>query len=155
MVVTAQTLLDGPARHSCTSGGALLPSHRLIGSVYGTSLVSAAAAMAVIGIAVAVMATWEGAWPGGCEGMQGRAGGCMGKAGVCAVKGTDGVETIELSQESLGDLGGVEKSSFHCNIWGLGMGRVVETFRPLPATLQIFLPRFISQERIFRGFPSD
>ena len=27
------------------------------------------------------------------------------------------------------------------------------TLRPLPATLQIFLPRFISQEQIFRGFP--
>ena len=91
--VTARTLLDGPARRSCTSGtsgGALSPSHGLIGSAYGASLVSAAAAMAVTGTAVAVMATWEGAWPGGCEGVRGGAGGCAGEAGVCAVEGADG-----------------------------------------------------------------
>ena len=67
----------------------MLLSHGLIGSVYGALLVLAAVAMAVTGTAVVVIATWEGTWPEGCEGMWGRAGRCVGEAGVCAVKGAD------------------------------------------------------------------
>jgi len=55
MALTAQTLLYGPARHSCasrTSGGALLPSHGLNVLACGASLVVAAAAMTVAAMAV-------------------------------------------------------------------------------------------------------
>jgi hypothetical protein len=61
--VGPQTLLHGPAVHSCTfgtSGDTLSPSHGLNGSVHGASLVEAAAAMAVTGMVVVVTATWEG-----------------------------------------------------------------------------------------------
>ena len=77
MALTARTLLHGPASHFCTSGtsrGTLSPSHGLNVLVHGALLVVVAAAMAVTGMAVAVAATWEGAWPGRCKGMQGRAG---------------------------------------------------------------------------------
>jgi hypothetical protein len=53
-VLTAQTLLHGTSVRSCafgTSGRALSPSHGLSVFARGTSLVEAAAAMAVTGMA--------------------------------------------------------------------------------------------------------
>jgi len=47
----------------------------------GASLVAVAAAMALTGTAVAVVATWEGAWPGRCEGVRGGARRSAGEAG--------------------------------------------------------------------------
>ena len=50
------------------------PSHGLNVLAHGASLVAVTAAMAVMGTAVVVAATWEGTWPGQCEGMRGGAG---------------------------------------------------------------------------------
>ena len=44
----------------------------------------------------------------------------------CAVDGADGIATVGLARESLGDLRGVGKSRLHCSIWCLGTRRTVK-----------------------------
>jgi hypothetical protein len=56
--------------------------------------------MAVMGMAVAVTATWEGPWPGRCKGMWDGAGRCAGDARGCAGEGTDSGATAELPWKS-------------------------------------------------------
>ena len=84
MVLTAQTLLHGPARYYCasrTSGSVSSLSHRLNGLACDASLVAVAVVMVVMGMAVALEATWGGTWLRRCEGMQCGTGQCMGEAG--------------------------------------------------------------------------